>query len=344
MTKWIIQSNPNKFDAEGAFDEFGCVDWKQGIMAEVGDIIYIYVSAPIKAIRLKCKVIKINMNAIETDDSKYTLDGSAFENYGKYMKLELLDKYDDQNLSYEELTKHGLKSVQGPMKLNGELEEYVENMISKYTPTNGSKRLEILDASLHIEFKSIYEGINACVGTSYTGWMKACYPASSGTFKFRMWFPKLAKTKNGEKVSAAFDCVNTISADWNQIVFEDLKVSPDHEEDPENIYKGYDLIFAKDPDGGYLFRGVYVFDEANSKGNIFVSKRIATKVRMIGNPAEDIELLDHIGNKAINISVPPKRMVETSDGVRYVCAKCGYKLKKAPRCPNCGQLIDYDNE
>ena len=215
-------------------------------------------------------------------------------------------------------------------------------MIYKYN--SDGKRLEVLDAAQHIEFNSIYEAINACVGKNYTGWMKACYPSANGDFKFRMWFPKLAKVKDGENVSAAFDCINTISDDWNKIIFEDLKRSPDFKEDPENIYRGYDLIFAKDTNGGYLFRGVFIYDEANSKGNKFVSKRVATKVRMLGNPAEDIELLDRIEDKGINNAMAPKRIVETAEGTKYICAKCGYKLKKAPRCPNCGQLIEYGQE
>lgn len=187
-------------------------------------------------------------------------------------------------------------------------------MIYKYDPSSDvGKKLYILDASQNIEFKSIYEAINACVGTSYTGWMRACYPASNGNFKFRMWFPKLAKIKEGEKVSAAFDCINTIADDWNQVVFEDLKRSPDYEEKPENIYKGYDLIFAKDIDGGYLFRGVFVYDEANSKGNRFVSKRIATKVRLIGNPAEDIELLDSVQLKGADKELIDKGVSEENN-------------------------------
>ncbi len=328
------------YDAEAAFDELFQIDWKQNIKAEIGDVVYIYVAAPVKSIRLKCKVIKLDMPKVEIDDDKFTLDASSFGNYGKYMRLELVEKYDNPELAYQELVQHGLKSVQGPMKISDELGDYIDHVVAN---TN-SKLIEVLDASKHIEFKSIFEAINACIGTHYTGWMKACYPSVNGNSKFRMWFPKLAKTKDGEKVSAAFDCVNTISDDWNQLVFEDLKKSPDYVEEPENIYKGYDLIFAKDTDGGYLFRGVYVYDEDNSRGNKSVSKRIATKVRLLGNPTNDIELIDNVSDKDINIPKPPKRKAETSDGIRYVCAKCGYKLKKASRCPNCGQLINYDNE
>lgn len=292
MGKWLLQSNPNRFDVITAFRELKQVDWRQNIKAEIGDEVYIYVAAPIKSIKLKCKVIKLNLPKVEIDDSKYVVDKSTFENYGKYMRLEVIEEYNDESLSFEVLSKHGLKTVQGPMKITGELEHFINKI------TGSKERLEVLDASLNIEFGSIYEAINACVGTDYTGWMKACYPSVSGNDNFRMWFPKLAKVKNGDPVPTANDCVNTISDDWNQLVFEDLKLTSD--EEPDYIYKGYDLIFAKEPDGGYVFRGVFVYDEANSDSNRYVAKRIATKVRMIGNPATDIELLDNIGEKRVN--------------------------------------------
>ena len=468
MTKWLIQSNPNMFNALAAFKELQQIDWRQNVNAELGDEVFVYVAAPVKAIKIKCRVVKINLPKAEIDDSKFSEKAATFENHKKYMRLEFTEEYDNQGLSYQALAQHGLKSVQGPMKVTGELEDYIDSligtqpmlrfeditdniviikvnksyhenispmelydvtrgcwkrkiesvkdaeyalsvhdsivkevyridnwkpskeviretipnnpeieneritftgevaiedvrkkyigknvknlykwgeadpvkMIYKFALNNSSKHMEILDASLHIEFNSIYEAINACVGTNYTGWMKACYPAANGDFSFRMWFPKLAKIKDGEKVSAAFDCVNTISDDWNQVVFEDLKRSPDYEEKPENIYKGYDLIFAKDPDGGYLFRGVFVYDEKISKGNKFVSKRIATKVRMIGEPAKDIELLDQVGISSINEPLEPQDIIPDSlVGAYYICGRCGYKYKMAQRCPECGQLV-----
>ena len=204
MTKWLIQSNPNMFDAVSAFNELQQIDWRQNIKAEIGDIAYIYVAAPVKAIRLKCKVIKLDMPKAEIDDSKFAQDQSSFENYGKYMRLELVEEYDNSGLSYQELAQHGLKSVQGPMKITGELEEYIDQVLD----SPNSKQFEVLDASKHIEFKSIFEAINACIGTHYTRWMKACYPSVNGDLKFRMWFPKLAKVRNGEKVNSCWQDVN----------------------------------------------------------------------------------------------------------------------------------------
>ncbi len=142
-----------------------------------------------------------------------------------------------------------------------------------------AKKYEILDAGNNISFHSIYEAINDCMGTDYTGWMKACWPNVKGNGNFRIWFPKLARIKNGQNVAESFDCVNLISDDWNEFVFDDLK---NQQVDMENKYRGYDLIFAKDVDGDYVFRGLYIRDEGKSAPNHDVSKRIATKVKLIG--------------------------------------------------------------
>ena len=149
----------------------------------------------------------------------------------------------------------------------------------------------ILNAADYISYQTIYEAINGTVGTDYTGWMKATWPTVYPEHPFRIWFPKLAETKNGKLVSAAFDCVNTISDDWNEVVFDDLKGS----ETDYNVkrYTGYDLIFAKEPKGGpYIFRGLFIADMEKTRANHHVSKRIGTKVKLIGQPADRIEILD----------------------------------------------------
>ena len=82
-----------------------------------------------------------------------------------------------------------------------------------------AKKIEILDAMEKYEFPTIFRAINDCIGTEYSGWMTACWPNVKGNGNFRMWFPKLAKKRDGELVPAAFDCVNTISDDWNAFIF-----------------------------------------------------------------------------------------------------------------------------
>lgn len=205
-----------------------------------------------------------------------------------------------------------------------------------------AKKYEVLDASQHIVFRTIVEAINDVLGTNYTGWQRAAWPSNNGNGNFRMWFPKLAETKNGQLVSASFDCVNTISSDWNEFIFDDLKNT---QADMTKKYWGYDLIFAKEPDGGdYIFRGVYIRNGEKSKPNHDVDKRVATRVRLIGEPVYDIELLDEIKNDAdnddINVPMSPQSIKCLPYGTtRYICGRCGAEYNKAPRCPECGQIV-----
>lgn len=139
-------------------------------------------------------------------------------------------------------------------------------------------------------YEKIYEAINATVGTNYTGWMKACWPSNNPDIPFRLWFIQLAKTQNGKLVPAANDCLNTISDDWNEVVYDDLKKS-----DPVgeyNPYPGYSLIYAKEYNGAYVFCGAFIADMKKSHPNHHVSKRVGTRVKLIGKPAYDIEILD----------------------------------------------------
>ena len=122
MTRWIIPCNANYYDIVHAFENLSCIDWKQSRKIEVGDIVYIYVGRPIKAVMFKCRVNKVNLPAIEIDDSAFVIKGDAYENYGNYMELELLGKFNQSELSLERLSKHGLQgNVQGPRRMNDDL-------------------------------------------------------------------------------------------------------------------------------------------------------------------------------------------------------------------------------
>lgn len=154
-----------------------------------------------------------------------------------------------------------------------------------------NERVVILDASKNISYEKIFEAINSVVGTDYTGWMRATWPQEKNTLNFRLWFPQMAKIKNGQFVSASFGCINTNSDDWSEIIFDDTKDVPDSV--ANHPYQGYSLTFAKGPKGGpYIFRGVYVNDKEKSGFNHDVSKRVGTIVKLIGQPSNRIEILD----------------------------------------------------
>lgn len=47
-------------------------------------------------------------------------------------------------------------------------------------------------------------------------------------------------------------------------------------------------------------------------------------------------------NSDINTQLPPKGM--SADGFVIICPRCDSKFKRAKRCPNCGQLIKYQED
>jgi len=126
MSEWITPCNPKYYNVIGAFSKLKCIDWKQSSPnIKIGDIVYIYVSKPIMAIKYKCKVNKVNLPKIEIDDSEFVVDGEPYLTYPEHMELEMLREYDEE-LSMSELSKHGVKGhIQSIRKVYSELSEYL---------------------------------------------------------------------------------------------------------------------------------------------------------------------------------------------------------------------------
>lgn len=126
--EWIIPGNLKYYDVVGAFKKFDRLHWKQSTNIEVGDIVYIYVGKPVSAIRYKCIARKVGLECAIIDDSDYVIDGEVYRNYGRYMEIELLDEYEEKELAYKKLKENGLKSVQGPGKISGELSAFIKRV------------------------------------------------------------------------------------------------------------------------------------------------------------------------------------------------------------------------
>ena len=182
-----------------------------------------------------------------------------------------------------------------------------------------AERIRIIDVSERRAFRTIYEAINWCVGTDYRYWGRACWPNYRPTDGFRMWFTQLAHVEHGRFVPSVNECLNLICSGGNYHVFDDLR-----NQEPvvmrTQTWK-YDLIFSKEVGGYYYFRGVFVEDRVHSKLNHYVSKRVATKARLIGCPARRLELLDTIEEMEFDEDYLKKHIVSSDvvdDGHEYV--------------------------
>lgn len=130
MKEWIVPCNPKYYDISGAFEKMNNLDWKQSnknIQPE--DIVYIYVGKPVQAIMYKCKVNKVNLSDIEIDDSEFIIDGTNYETYERHMELELIRKYDKNDISVEKMKENGIKgNIQCTRKAEPELSDYIKTL------------------------------------------------------------------------------------------------------------------------------------------------------------------------------------------------------------------------
>lgn len=133
METWVITCNPKYYDVVGAFNALDSIHWKQSVDIKVGDIVYIYVGKPLGTIKYETKAMGVNLLSPTIDDTEYVIDGSNYENYGRYMELKLVSKFEDYLLLYNLLKDNGLKSVQGPSRVSDQLEEFILNRTNPAT-------------------------------------------------------------------------------------------------------------------------------------------------------------------------------------------------------------------
>lgn len=134
MSTWLLSSGNKKFQLDECLKKFGYVDWTQTRKVEVGDVVFVYISKPIGAVKYKMKVDRVNMTFDETTDNKeFWLDKAVYERGRKrdrYFRLVLVKKLPtDEELSFERLSYNGLGGVQGMQKLEGVKTAYFKDYL-----------------------------------------------------------------------------------------------------------------------------------------------------------------------------------------------------------------------
>ena len=103
---WLIPANPAYFDIEQDLAENNdTMLWKQSSSVAVGDTVYIYVAAPVSAIRYQCSVLEA--------DIPYNFT-SGRVHMSRVMRLKLERQFPEGSLGLGVLRSHGVSSVRGP--------------------------------------------------------------------------------------------------------------------------------------------------------------------------------------------------------------------------------------
>jgi len=112
---WIIPANATYFDVEEYIDTDDIFLWKQSGKVHVGDIVYIYFSAPYSCIMYKTEAIEVNRPYIYNNKKQ-----------GMTMNLKKLKKFTRGKWSFSKLNTYGVKAVRGPRGIPEKLIEDIE--------------------------------------------------------------------------------------------------------------------------------------------------------------------------------------------------------------------------
>ena len=111
--EWLIPSNPKYYDIVHAFDGTDTIDWKQGAGIKKGDVVFLYIGAPISAVLYKCKVTETNIPCHYQDEN---LTITAL------MKIRLLKRYPPEQFTFKILkSEYRIFAVRGPRGVPGSL-------------------------------------------------------------------------------------------------------------------------------------------------------------------------------------------------------------------------------
>lgn len=103
---WLVPANPKYYNIEYAFDNESVIDWKQGAGIITGDVVYMYVTAPVSAILYKCNVLETDIPCNFKSDKL---------NVPALMKIELIKKYGADEFTFERLKdEYGICAIRGP--------------------------------------------------------------------------------------------------------------------------------------------------------------------------------------------------------------------------------------
>ena len=112
--KWLMPANVNRFDVPGALAKDPVILWKHGTRVKPGDLVYLYFSAPVSAIRYRFRVL-------ESDIEYHFSEERMNERGEKAMRMELLQEFVPP-FSISEMRKFGVGPVRGPRFMPEELE------------------------------------------------------------------------------------------------------------------------------------------------------------------------------------------------------------------------------
>ena len=108
---WIVPANPKYYDLDMLFSEIKGIIWKQSSRVLPGDLVYMYITSPVSAIRYQCIVTETDI-PFEYADSNVSMK--------KVMKLDVLKEYPADYCTFSRLAELGITAIRGPRTVTKE--------------------------------------------------------------------------------------------------------------------------------------------------------------------------------------------------------------------------------
>lgn len=115
---WIVPDNPRYYDLERALLESDSILWKQSSRVLVGETVYLYVAAPVSAIRYRCQAVEVGI-PYRYDDANLHIE--------QVMRLKCLQRYDPAQFTLDVLKGYGVTALRGPRRVPNALAHALED-------------------------------------------------------------------------------------------------------------------------------------------------------------------------------------------------------------------------
>ncbi len=127
---WIFIASLKQFRIHDFIRDYGFVEYLQKNKVQVGDTVYLYVTAPYKRVEYKMVVERTDISSHDAfDDRSYSLlkNPSFPLESEKVVRLKYVDRVQTDDLCYSKLREHGFNmTMQTNRRLNEETAEYIE--------------------------------------------------------------------------------------------------------------------------------------------------------------------------------------------------------------------------
>ncbi len=121
---WLIPANPHYYDVEAAFRRSDTISWKQTSNVAAGDIVYIYMGAPVSSVLYRCRAVETDILRGQDEHERECSRRS------REMLLLLLQHIPEGQVGREKLREHGVHGVRSARRMPSSLSREIEVMLS----------------------------------------------------------------------------------------------------------------------------------------------------------------------------------------------------------------------